>query len=128
MAERYIPQIREAAIPEDGAWVDGESGPILLLSIPDWKEEGIDSADVTAYVWMYDREHDAYLFCFRLMNEQEKAVAFPKEHAGLLLLDENSKGVFSIMVSHQSLQSATSEDLVLFVENLNLIRHPSAGW
>ena len=76
MSERYVPKIKEAAIPEDGGWIEGETNPILLLYIPTWNVLETNPDEVSAYVWMYDREQDAYLFCFQLKDGSEKAIAF----------------------------------------------------
>jgi hypothetical protein len=128
MSERYVPKINEAAIPEDGGWVDGETNPILLLSIPTWKELETNPDLVHAYTWMYDREQNAYLFCFQLKDGSEKAIAFISDHAGLLLQDEHAKGAFSMMIMNQALQEVSSPHSVLLIENVTLVRHPAAGW
>jgi hypothetical protein len=128
MSERYVPKIQEAAIPEDGGWVEGETSPILLLSIPSWEELETNPDDVTAYVWMYDREQDAYLFCFQLKDGSEKAIAFISDHAGLLLKDEHAKGSFSMMIMNKPLQEVSSSESVLLIEKVELVRHPAAGW
>jgi len=128
MSERYVPKIQEAAIPEDGGWVEGETSPILLLSIPDWDELETNPENVNAYTWMYDREQNAYLFCFQLKDGSERAIAFLSDHAGLLLQDEHSKGDFSLMIMNRVLQEVSSSQSVLLIENVKLIRHPVAGW
>jgi hypothetical protein len=128
MSERYVPKIQEAAIPEDGGWVEGETSPILLLSIPAWEELETNPDHVNAYVWMYDREQDAYLFCFQLKDESEKAIAFISDHAGLLLQDEHAKDSFSMMIMNKPLQEVSSSQSVLLIENVKLVRHPAAGW
>jgi hypothetical protein len=128
MSQRYVPKIQEAAIPEDGGWVEGETSPILLLSIPTWKELKTNPDEIHAYVWMYDRGQDAYLFCYQLKDGTEKAIAFISDHAGLLLKDEHAKGTFSMMIMNKGLQEVNSSESVLLIENVNLVRHPSAGW
>jgi hypothetical protein len=128
MNERYVPKIQEAAIPEDGGWVEGEDNPILLLSIPEWEQLETNPDHVNAYVWMYDREQDAYLFCFQLKDGSEKAIAFISDHAGLLLKDEHAKNNFSMMIMNQPLQEVRSSQSVLLIENIKLVRHPVAGW
>jgi hypothetical protein len=128
MTERYIPKIQEAAIPEDGGWIEGETNPILLLSIPAWKGIETSSIDINAYAWMYDREQDAYLFCFRVADGGEKAIAFISDHAGLLLKDENSLDVFTMMIMDRPLQEVNSSKSVFLIEKVQLVRHPVAGW
>jgi hypothetical protein len=128
MTERYIPQVREAAIPEDGCWAELQNTPVLLLSIPEWKD--LLNQLITGYqfVWMYDREEDAYLFCFRLNNQIEKAIAFAKEHAGLLLKDERASGLFSILITSDALDQTTAQSPYLLLTEVELKRHPQAGW
>lgn len=128
MSQRYIPQIREASIPEDGGWAELENHPVLLLSIPEWTDIVNQSAEGYQYVWMYDRAEDAYLFCFRLNNQMERAIAFPKEHAGLLLQDERSYQPFSILVTAESLAEVHDESPLLLLQQVELKRHPKAGW
>ncbi|WP_028777923.1 hypothetical protein [Shimazuella kribbensis] len=128
MTGRYVPKIQEAAIPEDGGWVEGEKSPILLLSIPSWEELETNPDHVHAYTWMYDRAQNAYLFCFQLKDGTEKAIAFISDHAGLLLQEEHAKGTFSMMIMNQALQEVDSSDSVLLIENVTLVRHPAAGW
>jgi hypothetical protein len=125
MSKRYVPKIKEAAIPEDGGWVEGQAGPVLLLSIPEWDIEKIYKTPVQAYVWMYDRQQNAYLFCFRLQTGEEKAIAFLSDHAGLLLKETHANSSFSLMITSESLQEA---EQALLIEEVELRRHPVAGW
>jgi hypothetical protein len=125
MSKRYLPKIKEAAIPEDGGWIEGQAGPILVLSIPEWDIPKINNTPIQAYVWMYDRQQNAYLFCFRLQTGEEKAIAFLADHAGLLLKDNYANETFSLMITSEALQQA---EQALFIEEVTLRRHPSAGW
>lgn len=128
MKERYVPQVREAAIPEDGAWAELSNENVLILSIPEWKEILRHSTKGYRYVWMYDRQGDAYIFCFRLQAGAEKAVAFAKEHGGLLLQDGRAYDSFSILVTSEPLDQAEEDTPMLLLQNVSLKRHPKAGW
>jgi hypothetical protein len=128
MNERYIPQIREAAIPEDGGWVKLQNESVLLLSIPEWEDWLSQSTTSYPFVWMYDRAEDAYLFCFRLNDQTEKAIAFAKEHAGLLLKEEQANGPFSILITSDALAQTTAQSPYLLLTEVMLKRHPQAGW
>ncbi|MBA4493864.1 hypothetical protein ACFO25_14840 [Paenactinomyces guangxiensis] len=128
MSERYIPQITEASIPEDGAWAELENTPVLILSIPEWKEMIEQPTEGHQYVWMYDRAEDAYLFCFRLSSRLERAVAFPRDHAGLLLQDEKAHRPFSILITGESLEETKKDTPLLLLRHVQLKRHPQAGW
>lgn len=128
MIERYIPQVKEAAVPEDGVWATYLDQPVLFLSIPEWKEIVEKTNKGIKFVWMYDREEDAYLFCFQLSNQQEYAIAFPREHAGMLLQDERSHEEFSILITSEELTDVTEETQLLELKKIFLRRHPKAGW
>lgn len=130
MSARYIPQVREAAIPEDGGWtelrVDGTD--TLVLSIPEWSQNVKQSVEGYEYVWMYDRSNDAYLFCFRLKEKQEYAIAFPREHAGILLKDKRAYEPFNLLITSQPLSDSDSLSPCFLFRNVELKRHPQAGW
>lgn len=128
MSKRYIPQIREASIPEDGRWAELDNNPVLLLSIPEWNDVVNKPSEGHQYVWMYDRAEDAYLFCFRLSNQVERAIAFPREHAGMLLTDERAYQTFSILITSESLENIHARSPLLLLRNVQLKRHPKAGW
>ncbi|MDQ0416047.1 hypothetical protein J2Z48_000205 [Croceifilum oryzae] len=126
--ERYLPQIQEASIPEDGVWATYLEKPVLFLSIPEWQEM-IESNDETArFVWMFDREQDAYLFCIQCVSGEEYAIAFPKEHAGMLLRDERSHESFSLFITSKELEEVTESTNLLQIHDIVLQRHPKAGW
>lgn len=128
MTERYRPNIQEASIPDDGGWAEIEKDPVLLLSIPEWKDIIHHSSEEYQSVWMYDRMEDAYLFCFKLAKGVEKAIAFPKEHAGLLLQDEHATRTFSMLITCDTLEETGEESPCLYFQELTLRRHPKAGW
>jgi hypothetical protein len=129
LKERYIPQVQEAVIPEDGGWAEliEDRSPVLILSVPEWKEEVDRSAADFSYAWLYDRANDAYLFCFRLEQGREYAIAFAREHAGMLLADERAHQPFSLLITAHSLEADDLRPCLLF-RHVSLKRHPQAGW
>ncbi len=129
MSSRYIPQIREAVIPEDGGWAElgEEDTAALVLSIPEWSSQLDHSEEGFEYVWLYDRSNDAYLFCFRLDEKREYSIAFAKEHAGLLLKDKRACNSFNLLVTARPLSEQNLNPCFLF-RNVELKRHPQAGW
>ena len=125
---RYIPKIREASVPEDGGWIEIDQKDVLVLSIPEWSAIIHLPSDPVRSVWMYDRIEDAYLFCFELQQTVERAVAFPREHAGRLLQDQRAHRPFSMMITDQSLRDTTRQIPCLYFPDIRLKRHPKAGW
>lgn len=128
MSKKYVPQINEAAIPEDGGWANLSQESVLILSIPDWDDVVGRSTEGYEYVWLYDREGDAYIFCFRLSDKTERAIAFPKDHAGLLLQDGRAYDPFSFLITSQALNEVDEKERMLFLGEVELRRHPQAGW
>ncbi|MDR6225743.1 hypothetical protein [Desmospora profundinema] len=126
--EKYVPHVREAAIPEDGGWAELSGEQVLILSVPEWEELVDRSAEGYRYVWMYDRKADAYIFCFRLEDGTERALAFAKDHGGLLLADERARGSFSLLVTARPLEDVKDETPMLLLQGITLKRHPKAGW
>lgn len=128
MSKSFIPKVKEASVPEDGVWGEINEEPVLILSIPEWEE--IVSASVEGFrsVWLYDRIQEGYLFCFQLNNQLEKAIAFPKEHAGLLLKDPRADRLFSMLITAQSLEEANGSSPYLWLKEIQFKRHPQAGW
>lgn len=128
MSERYIPKVREAAIPEDGTWAEVGNKQMLILSIPEWKELVDLSVESFQYVWMYDRLEDAYLLCIKVNDRIEKAIAFAKDHAGLLLTKEYAYQAFPLLITIEPLDQFTEKTAYLYLPNIALKRHPKAGW
>lgn len=127
MSKRYIPRVTEAAVPEDGGWAELENEDVLVLSIPDWDLVGTPTESFQ-YAWLYDRVSDAYLLCFKINDETEKAIAFAKEHAGLLLTQKQAYSPFSIAITSHSLEQLDEQVGYLYLPNIELKRHPKAGW
>lgn len=128
MSERYVPQVTAASIPEDGGWAKLSGENVLILSIPGWGDVVGKSPEGYRYAWMYDREGDAYIFCFRLVNGTERAIAFAKDHGGLLLQDGRAYETFSILITDRELSGVKEETPMLLLRNIRLKRHPLAGW
>lgn len=128
MPERYIPKVYEAVIPEDGGWAELENDVVLILSIPDWKDLVRIKLDSFQYVWMYDRFEDAYLLCIKMNHQIERAIAFAKEHAGLLLTHQHAYQPFSILITPESLEQSNEKTPYLYLPKIELKRHPKAGW
>lgn len=128
MSKKYIPQVTEAAIPDDGGWANLSQESALILSVPDWDEIVGRSTEGYEYVWLYDREADAYILCFRLSDQTEKALAFPKDHAGLLLQDQRAYEPFSLLITSRALAEVDEGTRMLFLGDVELKRHPQAGW
>ncbi|PTM56526.1 hypothetical protein [Desmospora activa] len=126
--EKYVPRVREAAIPEDGGWAELSGEQVLILSVPEWEGLVDRSAEGYRYVWMYDRQADAYLFCFRLEDGTERALAFAKDHGGLLLRDERIQGTFALLVTARPLAAVEDDTPMLLLRGITLKRHPKAGW
>ncbi|MDA8354009.1 MAG: hypothetical protein M0Z65_12720 [Firmicutes bacterium] len=128
MGERYVPQVTEAAVPEDGSWAKLGGKDVLMLRIPGWEEVARRPSRQAARVWMYDKREDAYIFCFRLQDGTERAVAFAKDHAGRLLTDERAYGFFSILITPAELGELSPTTPMILFQDLFLKRHPKAGW
>ncbi|SDW75851.1 hypothetical protein SAMN05444487_10624 [Marininema mesophilum] len=126
--ERYVPQVTTAAIPEDGGWAELSEDNLLILYIPEWEDIMARGAIGYQQVWMYDREADAYIFCFRLQDGIERAIAFAKDHGGLLLRDERAYGPFSILLTSEPIGEAEESSSMLLLSEVSLKRHPRAGW
>ncbi|SFS31170.1 hypothetical protein [Marininema halotolerans] len=126
--ERYVPQVTSAAIPEDGGWAELSKENVLILSIPEWEDLMEQSAVGYKKVWMYDRKADAYIFCFRLPDGTERAVAFAKDHGGLLLRDQRAFKPFSILLTAQPIGEGDDSTSMLLLSDVSLKRHPHAGW
>src|SRR5690606_36934412 len=128
MTKRYIPRVQEAAIPEDGAWAELGNENVLVLSIPEWGDVVERPSRGYRYAWLYDREKRTYIFCFRLEDGTEKAIAFPKDHAGLLLQDGRAYEPFSFLITSRPLAEADDVSPSLLLRKVKLVRHPEAGW
>lgn len=122
MEDKYIPHVQEAFVPEEGYWIEMDTGWALALSIPECHEVVGRSSEGYRYVWMYDRMEKAYLFCFQLSDQLETVIAFPYNHAGMLLKDERAQGQFSIVVTANGL--AEKRASYLHLKDIRLKRHP----
>jgi len=130
MSKRYIPKVTEAVVPEDGGWAELKNEDVLVLSIPEWDQDELVGTPTKSiqYVWLYDRVGDAYLLCFKINDEMEKAIAFGKEHAGMLLTHQQAYQPFSIVITSSSLEELKEDTSYLYLPKIELKRHPKAGW
>jgi hypothetical protein len=128
MTRRYIPQVRSAVLPDDGAWTKLNGEDVLILSVPEWKGQLGPSNRGEEYVWLYERQSKAYIFCIRMSNGEERAIAFPREHAGTLLQDGRAYEKFTILVTDQPLDKIGEKSQFLLFRDVKLKRHPEAGW
>ena len=55
-------------------------------------------------------------------------MAFPKDHAGLLLQDGRAYEPFSILITSRPLAEADDDSPSLLLRKVRLKRHPEAGW
>ncbi|MDN4594284.1 hypothetical protein [Polycladomyces subterraneus] len=128
MARRYIPQVRSAVLPDDGAWTELNGEDVLILSVTEWQGQLKVSSRGYEYVWLYDRQSKAYIFCIRMSDGEERAIAFPREHAGTLLQDGRAYEPFTILVTDQPLDKIGEQSQFLLFRDVKLKRHPEAGW
>ncbi|MCS1352170.1 hypothetical protein [Mechercharimyces sp. CAU 1602] len=129
MTKRYVPQVNEAYVPEDGAWAELSEENVLILSMPEWKEELDWNADGYEFAWLYDHGADAYLFCFRLPDKTEWAIVFPKDHAGQLLRDGRAYESFCLLLLAGEIKDLEqNQTRMMLLRDISLKRHPQAGW
>lgn len=128
MTKEYQPQVTEGYHPEDGGWTKLEQ-PVLLLSLPVFADEWIHQ-DVKAYdyAWLFDKQQNSYIFCFRLHSGVEKAILFQANYAGRLLLEPEAYQKFTIAITNQDFNQLTDESDYLLLENIELARQSVAGW
>lgn len=129
MSGSYHPKITEGIHPTDGGWTSDVGGhSILLLSLPEFTGFVGCSFDSFDYMWLYDRDLKAYIFCFRLSDGAENAVLFQREHAGILLTDTSAYEPFHMAVTNHALDEVNDETDLFFLPNIQLQRSPVAGW
>lgn len=128
MKKEYIPTLTEGHYPENAGWTEDEFGNVLLLSIPsvsDLLDEGMETYD---YAWLFNKELDAYIFCFKLSSGREFGVIFEAGHAGRLLLDPQAYEAFTITITNLAFEDVTEESEYLTFSNITLSRQTIAGW
>lgn len=124
----YKPSIKEGVYPDDAGWTQDGSKNILLLSIPMLSHVIRQTVTKFDYAWLYNKEIDAYIFCFKLSNGQEYAIFFQVDHAGRLLMDQNAYEEFSIVLTDKAFNVLTEDSEFITLSNIRLVRQPIAGW
>ncbi|MFT4414932.1 hypothetical protein ACLM5H_13815 [Fredinandcohnia humi] len=124
----YRPTITQGIYPEDAGWTSENQTNILLISAPLLSEILSFTTDPFDYAWLYDEELDAYIFCFRLQNQQEYAILFQKEHAGRLLIEQVAYEEFSIVLTDQPFEMIKEETPHVTLSKISLKRQTIAGW
>ncbi|MBU8905276.1 hypothetical protein [Desertibacillus haloalkaliphilus] len=128
MANQYEPTVSEAVFPSDGGWTMDGDKHVLLLSIPEFSEVINHSFESYRYAWLYDKENDAYIFCFQFDDGFERAVLFQREHAGILLTEAAAYEMFTIVISDQAFDKIDEQTVLLELPQIKITRMMSAGW
>ncbi|MCA1032414.1 hypothetical protein LCL95_15370 [Bacillus timonensis] len=128
MKELYRPSIEEGYVPEDAGWIKNGEENVLLLSIPGLSSIIHQKVETFDYTWLYQKDMDAYIFCFRLSNGIEKAIIFQQEFAGKMLLKSEAYDVFSVAVIKQSFQDVSDDSEYLYLPAVTISRQSIAGW
>lgn len=124
MTGKYEPTVTEGQYPEDGGWTEN----ILLLSIPKFHDVIQVEVEKFDYAWLYNKEVDAYIFCFRFSNEAERAIIFHVKHAGQLLMEPQAFETFSIAITSKAFEEMTDDTPYLYLPDIRLTRQSIAGW
>lgn len=124
----YKPTISEGHYPEDGGWTENENGNVLLLSIPTSFEFLNEKVSTFDYAWLYSKDIDAYIFCFRLPSGVEFGVIFHAQHAGKLLVDTPAYDTFTIAITDKPFAELTEGSNFISFPNIVINRQTIAGW
>lgn len=125
----YTPDISEGYYPEDVSWATSEGGgDFLLLCVPQYSYLLTFKLQNLEYVWLYNPEIDAYIFCFRINHKFEHAIIFQKDHAGMFLQNELVNKPFQVIITHRDFDTLRETDPVFKLNDIVFTRHKSAGW
>ncbi len=124
----YSPNISEAHIPYDGGWTEEIGTPVLLLSVPTIPIEMTTNIHKFSYMWLYEKEMDAYVLCVLLNNQEEFGLIFSQKEAGQLLLDSDAYEEFTLVITKEQLDHLTDNTLHLSFPKISLTRSLQAGW
>lgn len=124
----YSPNISEAHIPYDGGWTEEDGTPVLLLSVPTIPIKMTTIIHKFSYTWLYEKEMDAYVLCIRLNNQEEFGLVFSQKEAGVLLLDADAYGEFTVVVTKEQLENLKDDTPYLSFPKISLTRSLLAGW
>jgi hypothetical protein len=128
LKREYKPAISEGHNPEDGGWTEDGYGNVLLLSIPTSSEFLNEKVSTFDYAWLYSKEIDAYIFCFRLPSGMEFGVIFHANHAGKLLLDAQAYDKFTITITDKPFNAITEDSNYISFRDIVINRQSIAGW
>ncbi len=124
---QYIPKINEGFYPLDAGWTEEQGQSILLLCVPELEDivhKKIESFD---YAWLFESSINAYIFCFRI-DQEEYAILFQFEHAGKFLLDPEAYESFGVAITSTEFHNIAENTPYLLLQPINLNRQPLAGW
>ncbi|NLP51394.1 hypothetical protein [Bacillus sp. RO1] len=124
----YSPNLSEAHIPYDGGWTEENGKSVLLLSVPTIPIEVTTNIHKFSYTWLYEKEMDAYVLCIRLNNQEEFGLIFSQKDAGVLLLDTDAYGEFTLVVTKEHIENLKVETPYLSFPKISLTRSLLAGW
>ncbi|WP_404429013.1 hypothetical protein [Sutcliffiella horikoshii] len=124
----YSPNLSEAHIPYDGGWTDENGTPVLLLSVPTFPIEMTTIIHKFSYTWLFEKEMNAYVLCIRLNNQEEFGLVFGQKEAGVLLLDADAYGEFTVVVTKEQMENLKDDTQYLSFPKISLTRSLLAGW
>ncbi|MCF6094711.1 hypothetical protein L1765_12140 [Microaerobacter geothermalis] len=124
----YKPTVSEGIHPQDGGWYEWLGETYLALSVPEWKDIVNKRAGHYEYAWLFDKDQNAYIFCFRLADGTERAIIFQRDHAGLLLLESPAYEPFHIWITSEELQDVEERTPLLQLKDVTLDRSVEAKW
>ncbi|MGD6781504.1 hypothetical protein ACQCT3_09620 [Sutcliffiella horikoshii] len=124
----YSPNLSEAHIPYDGGWTEENGTPVLLLSVPTIPIEMTTNIHKFSYTWLFEKEMNAYVLCIRLNNQEEFGLVFSQKEAGVLLLDADAYGEFTVVVTKEQLENLKEDTPYLSFPKISLTRSLLAGW
>lgn len=124
----YSPNISEAHIPYDGGWTEENGITVLLLSVPTLPVKINTSIHKFSYTWLYEKEMDAYVLCLLINKKEEFGLIFSQKEAGVLLMDADAYGEFSLVLTLENLENLKEDTPYLFFPKISLTRSLQAGW
>lgn len=127
MSKEYNPTITEGYYPEDAGWSLDESSPILLLYLPELSKILGQKFHSFDFAWLYNESLNAYIFCFKI-NNQEYAIIFERDHAGMLLLESEAEDSFAIAITDIPFEEINENTNYLLLPNIHLKRHIKENW
>ncbi|WP_404468756.1 hypothetical protein [Sutcliffiella horikoshii] len=124
----YSPNLSEAHIPYDGGWTEENGTPVLLLSVPTIPIEMTTDIHKFSYTWLYEKEMNAYVLCILLNSQEEFGLIFSQKEAGVLLLEADAYGEFTVVVTKEQLEDLKDDTPFLSFPKISLTRSLLAGW